>query len=126
MIFYLSFLLAGWESPADLIVHDGKIVTVDHAFSIHEAMAVREGRIVKLGSDAEVLELRGPKTDVVNLRGRTVMPGLIDSHVHPVDAALTEFDHAIPDMETVADVLRYVRDRAAAQEPGTWIGVRQV
>src|SRR4051794_27481393 len=92
------------EAPPDLIVHHGQIVTVDAGFSIKQAMAVREGRIVAVGTDADVLALKGAATQVLDLGGKMVLPGLIDSHVHPA-AAMTEFDHAIPEMESVADVL---------------------
>jgi hypothetical protein len=54
------------------------------------------------------------------------MPGIIDSHAHPPDAATYEFDHAVPDMETVEDVLAYIRSRAKVLAPGEWIGVQQV
>jgi predicted amidohydrolase YtcJ len=54
------------------------------------------------------------------------LPGLIDSHAHAADASMYEFDHAVPDMETIADVLRYVRARAAAAKPGDWIVLTQV
>jgi predicted amidohydrolase YtcJ len=113
------------ESP-DLIVHGGKIVTVDRAFAVRSALAVQGGRIARIGSDPEVLALRGPRTRVVDLGGKTVVPGLIDSHVHPTDASMTEWDHPIPDMETVGDVLDYVRARARALGPGPWISVEQV
>jgi predicted amidohydrolase YtcJ len=113
------------EAPPKLIVRHGRIVTVDAGFSIRQAMAVREGRIVAVGSDAEVLALKGADTQVVDLGGKTVLPGLIDSHVHSA-AAMTEFAHAIPEMESVADVLAYVTARAAALGPGKWIEVKQV
>ncbi len=53
-------------------------------------------------------------------------PGLIDSHVHPSDASMIEFDHAIPEMETIQDVLDYIKGRAAVLKEGEWIHVRQV
>jgi hypothetical protein len=124
----MSFLLAaclGADYP-DLIVHHAKIVTVDKAFSIHDAMAVRSGRITQLGQNDDIVKLRGPDTAVIDLQGKTVIPGLIDSHVHPCAAAIHEFDHAIPEMETIADVLAYIQSRAAVLEPGQWISVRQV
>src|SRR5437764_6320556 len=77
--------------PADLILWHGKLVTVDERFSLAQAMAVRQGRIVRVGSDADVLALRGASTRVVDLGGRTVMPGLIDSHTHPTMASMHEF-----------------------------------
>ncbi|MCX5684486.1 MAG: amidohydrolase family protein, partial [Planctomycetota bacterium] len=79
-----------------------------------------------VGASTEVLKLAGPKTERIDLEGRTVLPGLIDSHSHPPDAATYEFDHPVPDMETVADVLAYIRSRAKVVPPGQWIGVQQV
>ena len=111
---------------ADLILHHGKIVTVDKKFSIHPALAIRGGQIVRIGSDAEVLKLKGPDTQLIDLEGKTVLPGLIDSHVHANGACMTEFDHPIPEMETIADVLAYVRGRAKVLAKGEWIQVRQV
>jgi len=111
---------------ADLVLHHGKIVTVDGRFRIAQAMAVRGERILAVGSDEEVLKLSGPKTRRVDLAGKTVLPGLIDSHTHPTSAALYEFDHPVPEMETVADVLAYVKSRAAVLGEGKWIAIQQV
>jgi predicted amidohydrolase YtcJ len=120
----------GAESPAlpaaDLILHRGKVVTVDAKFSVTEAVAVEGGRIVQVGRSDEVLRRRGPNTEVVSLGGRMVLPGLMDSHVHAADACLTEFDHEIPTMNRIQDVLDYVRGRARALPEGQWIEVRQV
>src|SRR5688572_22617085 len=80
----------GAEYP-QLIVHNGKIVTVDdHSLSselgtIVQAMAVRDGDIVALGTNETVLNLKGPQTQVINLGGRTVLPGLVNTHDHPHD-----------------------------------------
>jgi hypothetical protein len=111
---------------ADRIVHHGKIVTVDPKFSIQEAMAVKDGRILAVGGNDEVLKSKGERTELVDLQGKTVLPGLIDSHTHASGAAMTEFDHTIPDMETVQDVLNYFKARAAAVKEGNWIILRQV
>ncbi|QEH35047.1 N-substituted formamide deformylase precursor [Aquisphaera giovannonii] len=118
--------LAAAADEADLILHRGKVVTVDHDFSVRQAVAIRGDRILRVGTDEEVLSTRGPRTEVIDLGGKTVLPGLIDSHAHPTDASMTEFDHEIPEMETIADVLAYVRSRAGALGPGRWIVVRQV
>ncbi|MGE5191548.1 MAG: amidohydrolase family protein [Deltaproteobacteria bacterium] len=111
---------------ADLILHHGKIVTVDEKFTIAEGLAVKGDRIVAVGTNAEVLKLAGPKTEKIDLKGKTVLPGLADSHVHPTGASVYEFDHPIPEMDTIADVLKYIGSRAAALEKGKWIVVRQV
>lgn len=111
---------------ADLILHHGKIATVDANFVIREALAVKDGKLLVVGTNDEALRHQGPKTELVDLQGRLVLPGLIDSHVHPVMAAMHEFDHPIPDMESIADVLAYIKSRAAVVPEGDWIAVRQV
>jgi predicted amidohydrolase YtcJ len=111
---------------ADLILHNGKIVTVDPRFSISQAIAIREDRIAGVGSDEEMLALAGSDTKRVDLGGKTVLPGLIDSHVHSPAASMYEFDHPVPDMETIADVLAYIRSRADAAKDGEWVTLSQV
>ncbi len=111
---------------ADLILHHGKVVTVDRSFSIRQALAVKGDRLVKVGTDQEIMEMRGPATVLVDLQGKMLLPGLIDSHAHPTDACMTEFDHRVPEMETIADVLNDIHGRAEALGPGKWVVVRQV
>lgn len=110
----------------DLIVYHGKIVTVDADFSTVEAMAVTGDRIAAVGSNEKILALAGPQTRRIDLHGRTVLPGLIDSHLHAVDSAMYEFDHPVPEMETINDVLQYLRQRAAALQAGQWVTLAQV
>ncbi len=114
------------SAEADLIFHGGKVATVDERFSLHEAIAIERGRIAQAGSSEEVLKRRGPRTEVVELHGRLVLPGLMDSHAHPADACLTEFDHPIPEMESIQDVLDYIQSRAQALQEGEWVEVHQV
>ena len=110
----------------DLIVHGGKIVTVDEKFSVAEAMAVRAGRIEQVGNNDDLLRLKGANTELIDLQGATVLPGLMDSHTHPGGAAMTEFDHPIPNMESIEDVLSYFRERAGVVPEGEWIDLQQV
>jgi predicted amidohydrolase YtcJ len=111
---------------ADLIFHHGKVVTVDRDFSIRQALAVKGDRLVQIGTNEDILVLRGPKTTLVDLAGKMVLPGLVDSHAHPTDACMTEFDHPIPEMETIAEVLHYIHARAETLGPDRWVVVRQV
>src|SRR4051812_27689764 len=76
--------------PADLIVHNARVVTVDEKFSLATAVAVRDGKILAVGKDAGILDYRGPKTKVIDAHGRMVLPGLYDSHVHPPGVVSTE------------------------------------
>jgi predicted amidohydrolase YtcJ len=114
------------ETAPDLILHHGKIVAVDDRFSIHEAIAIRDGRIQRLGTDTDILAAKGPNTEVVDLAGKMVIPGLIDSHCHPLAASLAEFDHKIPQMDSVQDVLDYFATRAKVVSEGEWLVLRQV
>jgi predicted amidohydrolase YtcJ len=125
--FALACAIVSFAAPApDLILHNGKVATVDAGFSIHQAIAIHDGRVLQTGPNREILKLRGPGTEVVNLRGKLVLPGLIDSHTHSADACMTEFDHPIPVMENIRDVLKYIRARAKIVPAGEWIVVRQV
>ena len=119
-------LQAGVPPFADTILHNGKIVTVDNQFSIKQAVAIHDGKILRVGSNRGVLASRGTETKVIDLAGKMVMPGLIDSHVHPNWASMHEFDHEVPEMESIADVLDYIRARAKVVEEGDWIWIQQV
>ncbi len=125
-LFVLACLSATAAPAAPLAFINGHIVTVDDRFSIAEAMLVDGERIVKVGTNAAIQEGLPADTTLFDLQGATVLPGLIDSHVHSTGAAVYEFDHVIPDMETIADVLAYIRDRATKVPEGTWIGLSQV
>ncbi|MGE0607958.1 MAG: amidohydrolase family protein [Pirellulales bacterium] len=117
---------AARDNSPDLILHHGKIVTVDAQFTLSEAVAIRGDRLLRVGSNDEILAIAGEKTRQVDLAGRTVLPGLIDSHVHPDGASMHEFDHPVPDMESIADVLAYVKSRTEALPEGDWIWVSQI
>jgi len=101
--------------PADLIFHNGRIVTVDAGFGDVAALAVRAGRVEAAGSDAEVLRLRGPDTHVVDLGGRTVVPGLTDNHFHALGGG-PGVD--LSGVRTMAGLLAAIAARAAETEPG--------
>src|SRR6478672_2471135 len=73
----------------DTVLVNGKILTVDAQFSTREALAIRDGKILALGSSSEMRRLAGPRSRVIDLQGRTVIPGLIDSHLHAIRAAET-------------------------------------
>jgi predicted amidohydrolase YtcJ len=94
LLFTFTATFAFAAGPS-LILHHGKVVTVDENFSIHQAIAITDGKVAAVGDDATILALKDDKTEVVDLGGKIVMPGLMDSHVHP-GAALTEFDPLQP------------------------------
>jgi predicted amidohydrolase YtcJ len=115
--------MALYGADADLILHNGKIVTVDSKFSVQQAVAVAGGKITAVGSNASVLKERGTRTRVIDLGGRTVLPGLIDSHVHALGAGLSEFREPLPPLDSFAAVRSYIRARAAKTPKGEWIVV---
>lgn len=124
--FALVFCAAGTAATPDAVFHNGKVVTVDATFAVHEAFAVQAGRIVAVGTNAVVRKLSGPGTASIDLRGQFVLPGLIDSHVHAPAASMFEFDHEIPPMETVQEVLDYITARTKVVPAGQWIQTQQV
>ncbi len=107
---------------ADLVLVNGKIVTVDDRFSIAQALAIRGRRIVAVGANADVERLKGPDTRTIDLAGRTVIPGLIDNHAHWIRAA--EHDELRFDGVTSrAQALKLLADRVQATPAGQWIVV---
>src|SRR4029079_154860 len=89
--FVLAILFAAhaYAQAPDTILVNGKIITVDARSSVREALAIRDGHIVALGTSAEMRKLAGPRSRTIDLQGRTVIPGLIDSHLHAIRAALS-------------------------------------
>ena len=115
----VSRALAPGEFP-DTILTNGKIVTVDDRFSVAQALAVRGGRIIAVGSNADIAKLAGSATQAIDLRGRTVIPGLIDNHAHWIRAA--EHDELRFDgITSRKQALAMLADRVAKAKPGEWI-----
>lgn len=112
-----------FAADADLILHNGKIITVDSAFSVREAVAVKAGLVTVIGSNAEVLRERGPATRVIDLKGKTVLPGLIDSHVHITGSALSEAQAKLPVFDSIRTIQDYIRQKAKTTPAGEWIVV---
>ncbi len=104
---------AAAQQTADTIYFNGKIVTLWEAHPIVEAVAIRGSRFLAAGTNREVLRTAGARTKKIDLHGRTVLPGLIDSHTHPISAALSEWDAALPAFNSIADIQGYIRERAA-------------
>src|ERR1700761_8887139 len=82
----LSVAAPAWASPADTVLVNGKIVTLDAASSVHEALAIEGSHITATGSNEAMRALAGPATRIIDLGGRTVIPGLIDFHIHAIRA----------------------------------------
>jgi len=106
---------------ADLILLNGKIITVDKNFSIAQAIAIKQDKIIAVGSNSEIKKLAGKKTKIIDLAGKTVVPGLIDFHAHPDMAALSELNEQIPDVHTIAELLNWIKSQTMAKKQGEWI-----
>jgi len=110
--------------PADIILRNGKIVTVDRSFSIKQAVAIKDGRFLAVGSDRDVRILTGPRTRVVDLAGHTVIPGLIDSHIHATVAGLSwDAELHWEQLRSLADGLKLIAKVTESQPVGSWIVV---
>src|ERR1700685_2175076 len=114
--------LAQAPATAQLVLFHGRILTVDAADSTVQALAIRDGKIIAIGSDRDILRLAGPATRRIDLKGRTATPGLIDSHAHIADAGVEELYHVhLSDASTIAEVVKRVRAGIAGLKPGEWL-----
>jgi predicted amidohydrolase YtcJ len=109
------------DVPATLILHSGKIITLGPGNEISEAIAIRDGRVLKVGTTAEILKLGDPDTRVIDLRGRTVIPGLIDSHSHPTSYGMHIFQPDLSKAKTLAEIMQLIGAKAKESKPGDWI-----
>ncbi len=125
LLLYFIFLVAcderSAEGSADIVLVNGGIYTVDAARRWAEAAAIRGGRIVAVGDKAAVEPLIGPTTEVIDLTGRMAMPGMIDSHIHPLEGAYEQVYCNLWEYQSIADVVTALRTCAAKSDPdGAW------
>ena len=117
-------LLTAQESAADLVLIHGHILTVDAKDSVAQAIAIRHGVIVKIGSDAEMLAFVGtaPGVHIIDLQGHTATPGLIDTHAHIAEGGVRElYGVQLSDAGSVAEIVARVKSKVASVKPGEWI-----
>jgi len=125
----LGLMMAGFagRAPAaepEAVFFNGKIVTLDAAGSTAGAVAVQDGKVLKVGSADEIKQLAGPSTRLVDLGGKTVVPGLIDAHCHPMEAMMmkeTWVDCRYPQTPSVKQALINIADWAKKTPKGKWI-----
>jgi len=115
---------AAWPQSADTILVNGKILTVDPRFSIREGIAIRDGEITAVGSSAEIRKQAGLGTRVIDLQGRTVIPGLIDSHIHAIRAGQT-FTTEVNwvGATSIMEAMGRIHQASVEKKPGSWIVV---
>ncbi len=109
--------------PADLVVINGNVLTVDADFSQAEAVAIHGGVFVAVGANRDVEKLVGPSTRVIDARGQSVVPGLIETHVHPLNAAREESVQPYEQVSSIAEIQDWVRRTVREVPRGKWIKV---
>lgn len=112
------------EGKADLVLFKGKVITVDNEDSIAQGVAVKNGKIIKVGSNEEILALVGAETEVLDLRGKTVTPGLVDSHNHLMYYGRDRkylMNVRPPMVKSEEDLLKLVGEKAKELPKGEWI-----
>jgi hypothetical protein len=120
----LSRILLAQSPNADLILLHGHILTADGSDSVAQAIAIRHGIIVKVGTDAEVLEFAGsvPGMRIIDLHGHTATPGLIDTHAHIAEGGVEElYGVKLSDATSVAEIVARVKAKIALVKPGEWV-----
>ena len=122
------FSLGGCASPPpvsslapDLILHSGKVVMVNSNFDIAEALAIRDGKITAVGSNAEIRLMAGERTVSSDLRGKTVIPGLIDSHSHPTNHGRSTFRPDVSQVTSLAEMMELIKAKVQESDPGDWV-----
>lgn len=115
-----------WQPLApDSVIINGKIITVDRKFTITQAVAVKDGKIIAVGSNEDVRKLKGGSTKVLDLRGKTMLPGINDAHNHLQTFGLSRpplrLDLTFPKVKSINDIAQMVGERVKAVKPGEWI-----
>ncbi len=122
--FAVMLLVAGSAvaADADTILVNGKVVTVDDFFRIVQAVAIRNGRVVGVGTTDEIRKLAGANARVIDVKGRTVIPGLIDNHAHFIRVAEKwHWEMRLDGVTSRAEVVKMIADRVRGAKPGEWV-----
>ncbi|MDP2238817.1 MAG: amidohydrolase [Burkholderiales bacterium] len=118
-------LTAGLSTAADVadtVLVNGKVVTVDDRFTIAQAVAIKDGRVIGVGNSEEIRKRAGKDTKVIDLKGKTVIPGLIDNHAHFIRVAEKwHWEMRLDGITTRKQVVQMIADRVKSARPGEWI-----
>ena len=109
------------EEKPELILHNGSIVTVNSREPRAQAVAISRGRILAVGSDADVLHLGAANSRKIDLAGKTVLPGFIDAHSHPAMAGVMHLRMVDCDLRSISAIQAALRERASKTPAGEWV-----
>ncbi len=119
---FLAWSITTQAQQADVLLVNGKIITVDDQFTIAQALAIRGERVLATGSNAAMKKLAGGTTRVIDLKGRTVIPGLIDNHVHMMRASeFWDREIRLDGVATHKEALEMIATKARESKPGEWV-----
>ncbi len=111
-------------AAADTILVNGRVITLDDTSSIVQAVAIRDGKVLAVGADADIRRRADVRTTIIDLGGRTVLPGLMDSHIHALRAGLTyAVELSWIGVPSLAEGLDLIREAARKSPPGAWIKI---
>jgi predicted amidohydrolase YtcJ len=111
---------------ADVVIRNANVITVNSNQPSAEAIAVRADKILFVGKNRDVKKFVGANTRVIDAKGRTVMPGIYDSHVHSYRASVSELGGGAPFIRSIAEAQKWIREQAAKKLPGSWIVLERV
>jgi len=113
--------LTAQQAAQDVIYYNGHIVTLWESRPAAQAVAIRGNRFLAVGALAEVRKAARPSARMIDLHGRTVLPGLEDSHTHPITSALAEQEGPIPVLKSIPEIQKYIRNRVDSLPPNRFI-----
>jgi len=114
------------QEVADLIIRNARVITVDQKFSVSQAIAIKGDRILAVDDNRHITKFLGNGTRIVDAHGKTVMPGLYDSHVHSYKASVSTLDGGAPYIQSIAEAQQWIREQTAKKPPGNWIVLERV
>ena len=113
--------LPQFQNRADVVFINGNVITVNDNFEVKEAIAIRENRVMLVGSDEEIRGLTGLRTEVIDLKGRSVLPGFEDSHIHFLSLAAMENQLDLSGVRDIGTLIGAVREKAESIPDGSWV-----